>query len=122
RLEHLIIDEAQDVMGARADLVVEMLKSLAPTCGVTILADPAQAIYGFTNDGRDESRLEASLLDRLPGDCPRPLVQRTLKHIHRIKSTALIDIFLRTRKEIELAVKGNGHVARIQETIRTSCG
>src|SRR5262249_50975423 len=40
RLEHLIIDEAQDVMGLRADLVLAMLKSLSPTCGVTILADP----------------------------------------------------------------------------------
>ena len=28
RLEHLIIDEAQDVMGPRADLVIEMLKTL----------------------------------------------------------------------------------------------
>src|SRR5262249_12839410 len=43
RLEHLIIDEAQDVMGPRADLVIEMLKTVSPTCGVTILADPAQA-------------------------------------------------------------------------------
>ena len=48
RLEHFLIDEAQDVTGPRADLVIEMLKTLSPICGVTILADPAQAIYGFT--------------------------------------------------------------------------
>lgn len=122
RLEHLIIDEAQDVMGVRADLVIEMLRSLAPNCGVTILADPAQAIYGFTTDGNDESRPEASLLERLTAECSRPFVQRALKHIHRIKDSALIDLFLRTRKEIELADKAPGHVARIQKTIRATCG
>ena len=43
RIEHLLIDEAQDVTGPRADLVIEMLKILPPICGVTSLADPAQA-------------------------------------------------------------------------------
>src|SRR5262249_27206599 len=47
RFEHLIIDEAQDVVDLRAELALLMLSSLSPTCGVTILADPAQAIYGF---------------------------------------------------------------------------
>src|SRR5690606_7772117 len=61
RLEHLIIDEAQDVMGVRADLVVQLLRSLSQTCGVTILADPAQAIYGFTADGSDDKKHEQSL-------------------------------------------------------------
>lgn len=122
RLEHLIIDEAQDVMGVRADLVLEMLKSLAPACGVTILADPAQAIYGFTADGNDESKIESSLLERLPAECPRPLLPRELKNIHRIKNPALVDLFLRTRREIERAETAQGHVARIQKTIRETCG
>ena len=45
RMEHVIIDETQDVIGLRAELIMEMLRWLAPGCGVTILADPAQAIY-----------------------------------------------------------------------------
>ncbi|WP_281316397.1 UvrD-helicase domain-containing protein [Polyangium sp. y55x31] len=122
RLEHIIIDEAQDVMGLRADLVLEMLKSLAPTCGVTILADPAQAIYGFTTDGTDDNKPEPSLLERLPMECPRPLLDRALKNIHRVKDNALIDLFLRTRKEIEFAENAHGHLARVQEAIRETCG
>lgn len=117
RLEHLIIDEAQDVVGDRADLVLEMLKSLSPTCGVTMLADPAQAIYGFTTDG-DDSGSQRSLLDRLPAECPRPLVHRMLTNIHRVKNTALAELFLRTRKEIELAGNAHGHVDRVQSAIR----
>jgi hypothetical protein len=122
RLEHLIIDETQDVMGARADLVVEMLKTLSPTCGVTILADPAQAIYGFTTEGTDDEQREQSLLDRLPAECPRPLIERTLKNLHRVKDSKLVDLFLRTRKEIEIAESGDGHIARVQQVIRETCG
>src|SRR5688572_23477597 len=61
RLEHLIIDEAQDVLGVRADLIVEILRCLPESCGVTILADHAQAIYGFTTDELDEAKGGASL-------------------------------------------------------------
>jgi hypothetical protein len=122
RLEHLIIDEAQDVTGPRAVLVIEMLKTLSSTCGVTILADPAQAIYGFTTDSGDDNKSEQSLLERLPVECPRPLLRRDLKNIHRVKDVALIDLFLRTRKEIELDENAHGHVGRVQRTIRDTCG
>jgi hypothetical protein len=122
RLEHLIIDEAQDVMGRRADLVIEMLKSLSPSCGITILADPVQAIYGFTTDGIDDNMPEPSLLERLPAECPRALLQRVLKNIHRTKNDALVDLFLRTRKEIELAESAHGLLARVQKIIRETGG
>ncbi len=122
RLEHLIIDEAQDVMGVRADLILELLKSLSETCGVTILADPAQAIYGFTTDAEDQVPGDASLLSRLEAECPRELVRRELKEIHRVKNGSLIDLFVRTRKEIELAGTPKGHVGRVQEAIRETCG
>src|SRR5713101_1590641 len=98
RLEHLIIDEAQDVMGVRADLVIEMLRGLSGDCGVTILADPAQAIYGFTTDETDAAREGRSLLERLEKESPRPFTCRSLTEMHRIKNEDLVDLFLRTRK------------------------
>ncbi|MEX2376387.1 MAG: UvrD family DEAD/DEAH box helicase [Dehalococcoidia bacterium] len=122
RLEHLIIDEAQDVMGVRADLVIELLRSLSDECGVTILADPAQAIYGFTTDGQDQRPEEASLLWRLAEECPRPLFPRDLKEIHRIENGSLVDLFVRTRREIEQADTPSGHVERVQDAIRSTCG
>ena len=124
RLEHLIIDEAQDVVGVRAELIVEMLKSVPEACGVTILADPAQAIYGFTTDARDTTESDPSLLGRLAAESPRPLLHRKLSVVHRINTadSALADLFLRTRKEIELESDATGHVARVQRTIRETCG
>jgi len=122
RLEHLIIDEAQDVMSVRADLVIEMLRSLSDVCGVTILADPAQAIYGFTTDDDAATKEDGSLLARLQTESPHSFVSRKLSQIHRIKNTELVDLFLRTRKEIELADSANGHVARVQQAIRETCG
>lgn len=121
-LEHLIVDEAQDIVSLRADLVLQILKHLSPSCGVTILADPAQAIYGFTTDGPDEEDRGRSLLERLPDECPRPLLQRTLKGLHRVKDSLLVDLFLRTRKEIEATRDVRGHIARVQQTIRETCG
>lgn len=122
KLQHLIIDEAQDVMSIRADLVLELLACLSENCGVTILADPAQAIYGFTTDGCDDSTQTASLLGRLETECPRPVMCRELKQNHRIKDASLGELFLRTRREIEIADETAGHVARVQKTIRETCG
>ena len=70
----------------------------------------------------DDNKPEQSLLERLPGECPRPLLQRTLNTIHRVKNGTLIDLFLRTRKEIELAENADGHIERVQQTIRETCG
>jgi AAA domain/UvrD-like helicase C-terminal domain len=121
QLEHLIVDEAQDVIGIRAELILEMLRSLSSTCGVTILADPAQAIYGFTADDEQRSDGTLSLLAELESDSPRPLTQRSLKQIHRIRNESLVDVFRRTRHEIEQATQPGGHVSRIAQVIRETC-
>lgn len=71
QLEHLIIDEAQDIMNIRAELIIEMLRSLPTNCGVTILADPVQAIYGFTSDDKESTNRATSLLSLLETESPR---------------------------------------------------
>jgi len=60
-LEHIIVDEAQDVTGRRLQLVEAFLNRLGQNCGITILGDPAQAIYGW--QAVDSRRSKASLLD-----------------------------------------------------------
>jgi hypothetical protein len=123
RLEHLIVDEAQDVMGLRGDLMLEMLKRLPSDCGVTILADPDQAIYGFTTDAEDAKGTARSLLDRLDSECPRPLTRRGMTKIHRIDgASSLTDVFVQTRSEIDSRGTASGHVDRVQQTIRRTCG
>lgn len=48
---HLIVDEFQDLPGVRGELVLALLKLIAPPgqfdAGFTVLGDPAQAIYDF---------------------------------------------------------------------------
>ena len=48
-LRHVVIDEVQDLVGARRELVEVFLDRAAddPEFGFTIVGDPAQAIYGF---------------------------------------------------------------------------
>lgn len=122
RLEHLILDEAQDVVGVRAEFVLELLNNLSDTCGVTILADPAQAIYGFTSDTNDRLGGDVSLISRLEEGCSRRLLRRELREIHRIKNGSLLDLFVNTRKVIETAETPEGHTNRVQEVIRATCG
>lgn len=51
-IRHVIVDEFQDLPGVRADLVLALLKRLndgtADPVGFTVLGDPAQAIYRFS--------------------------------------------------------------------------
>lgn len=122
RLEHLVVDEAQDVVGLRAELLVEMLQALPGSCGVTILADPAQAIYGFTTDGNDEQTAGSTLVEVLAEASPRPLIARTLLNNHRAENGALSALFLKTRKELELSQGSSEQVSRIQRTIRETSG
>ncbi|MYS52908.1 UvrD-helicase domain-containing protein [Streptomyces sp. SID6013] len=44
---HVVIDEAQDLVGDRRDLVETLLDRFQRSCGFTIVGDSAQGIYGF---------------------------------------------------------------------------
>lgn len=45
-LRHVVIDEVQDLVGDRRELVEVLLERF--DCGFTVVGDPAQSIYGFT--------------------------------------------------------------------------
>ena len=45
--EHIIVDEVQDLVGIRAELVLDMLKGLPETCGFTVSGDSCQSIYDY---------------------------------------------------------------------------
>jgi len=44
---HLIVDEAQDVVGPRREMLKTLIGALPRDCGVTIFGDPAQAIHDY---------------------------------------------------------------------------
>lgn len=105
QVEHIVIDEAQDLVGQRADLVAELLKRLPSDCGVTVFADEAQAIYGFSDDslGHRKSRAaepEQTLLERLRTQRSFGFKTLSLQKIHRTTSPGLRKIFSGVRKDV----------------------
>ncbi|MGW4426274.1 UvrD-helicase domain-containing protein [Streptosporangium sp. NPDC004631] len=57
-LRHVVIDEVQDLVGSRRELVETLLERY--DCGFTVVGDPAQAIYGFQVQDPQERAGEAN--------------------------------------------------------------
>lgn len=101
-VEHVIIDEAQDIVGPRAELIVEIIKNLPAECGVTVFSDDAQAIYGFARD--EESRMsdtkQPTITERLRKLKDLKFEELGIDTVHRTKSATLKKIFTELRKEV----------------------
>lgn len=96
RLQHVIIDEAQDLTGARAELIETLIQQLSPTCGVTVFFDSVQAIYGFTTDDQEEdarpqkdSVAGVSFLDCLDRPPLSSFKRQELIRVYRTRSASL---------------------------------
>ena len=96
---HILVDEAQDLVGPRAELVATLLALRHPECGATVFADDAQAIYSFTagegEDAANATTLAAALAAR--GLAP---TRHELTTIHRTDDPALQRLFLAAREPI----------------------
>lgn len=95
RIEHLIVDEAQDIVGLRADLVLAMIDALNPESGITVFADRAQAIYDFVEGDRDPKG--TNLLNTLAA---RGFQKMYLTKVHRTADPRLLAIFTGLRREL----------------------
>lgn len=118
-VEHLIVDEAQDLVGQRADLVEAIISRLDPSCGVTVFADEAQAIYGFSEDDEyTAAEKPEELLDRLRSNPSYRFRGAALDTIHRTSAKGLRSIFSEVRTAV-LGARGDGDglFARIRHSI-----
>lgn len=105
RIEHVVIDEAQDLVGQRADLIEALVKRLPTDCGVTIFADEAQAIYGFSDETKGISeggnlKPVNPLLERFRRTKSLGFDTIFLKEIYRTSSPGLRQIFSELRSEV----------------------
>lgn len=99
--QHVVIDEAQDILGARADLVLTLLRRLSKSCGVTVFGDAAQSIYGFASDTEDAvDATDSALFNRLKDVPGAPFAQRELAEVHRTASTNLLEVFTKLRRRV----------------------
>lgn len=101
QIEHVIVDEAQDILGRRADLMIALIDLLPETAGVTVFCDSAQAIYGFTTDDDEEVRdngPEATLPERLRENQAGQFEEKELSEVIRVVDPDLMSLFVETRR------------------------
>jgi len=98
--EHVVVDEAQDLVGLRGELVMALVKNVMPSCGFSVFADSAQAIYGWTldenqlgSDGQPDPRFSSPLSQILRDSFE--VVH--LDAIHRAKTDSLRQLFTEAR-------------------------
>lgn len=103
-LEHIVIDEAQDIVGVRADLIVEIIEKIDDECGVSIFTDDAQAIYNFSineDDLCDPSNGSSTLSEIIQKHGSTFGFQKhSLEKVYRTQSAELLRIFSSTRKKV----------------------
>ncbi len=96
--KHIIIDEAQDLTGPRASLVLSLLKNLPSTCGITVFSDQAQAIYGFTVEEGSRKQAQTDFLRALPEAVSGCFKRVVFQSIYRTDSSQLQTIFHESRQ------------------------
>jgi len=98
-LSHVFVDEAQDITGVRTDTILNLIFRLPEDCGVTVLGDSAQAIYGFSHN--DESPFPGdTLLEALRKyeNAFNPSFSKVeLTEIYRTSDSKLLDVFTQGR-------------------------
>ena len=94
-IEHLVIDEAQDLSGVRSRLITTLVNGLSPQCGVTVFHDPAQAIYGFNGTGT-----VAPISETLAADSALRFERASLRTDHRTRNTHLANTFVQLRRAV----------------------
>lgn len=96
RISHLVIDEAQDIVGDRRIFCRALIDALPSSVGVTVLGDTAQAIYGtWAGDKGRGGSLHAELRGESGWE------NRELTANHRTRSTGLKKFFREARALLE---------------------
>jgi hypothetical protein len=101
-VEHLIVDEAQDIVGIRADLVMEIVRRLPENCGITIFSDAAQAIYGFSLDEevREIKERQKTLPEKIVDEYGNDFTEFQLLKVFRTDLPRLKRLYTSLRKEV----------------------
>lgn len=106
---HVLVDEAQDLEGVRAEFVLSLIK--ATTSSFTVFTDPTQAIYGFQRNGEPGPPLADGLAGVTGDSLPKQL---SLTEQHRAM-TDLVSRVMELGDELTRAAEPDPRLAdRIQ--------
>lgn len=98
-IQHIIVDEAQDLVGVRAELVCELIRHIPGTCGITVFSDSAQAIYGFTYEAGSKGNGKCTeLVPELKSGKYGTVDEHMLQTIYRTNDAGLADAYRELRK------------------------
>ncbi|MCF3175168.1 ATP-dependent helicase [Streptomyces sioyaensis] len=85
---HVVIDEVQDLLGGRRELVETLLDRYQDSCGFTVVGDAAQSVYGFQIEDVSERTDETGrFFDWLRCSYPDDLVELHLTRNFRATTT-----------------------------------
>ncbi|WP_432133230.1 UvrD-helicase domain-containing protein [Streptomyces sp. bgisy154] len=102
---HVVIDEVQDLLGDRRELVEALLDRYQDSCGFTVVGDTAQSLYGFQIDDLAEREAETGrFFDWLRRSFPDDLVE-----LHLTKN------FRAVTPEARLALAHGPRLQRVQD-------
>jgi DNA helicase-2/ATP-dependent DNA helicase PcrA len=90
--KHVLVDEAQDIIGSRADMLLTLFKQM-PQAGFTIFADSAQAIYDFNLLDQDALTTSQEMLNVF--ECrtePSEVQIHRLQNYYRSSDPELIEL------------------------------
>lgn len=94
QLEHVIIDEAQDLVSDRNEMCKALLALLDPACGITVFGDFAQSIYGYQRRGKADATFLTEVAKR------PEFVSDRLERDHRTQTEALKEMFSSVRETL----------------------
>ena len=115
QLEHVIIDEAQDLVGDRKEMSEALFALLDPACGITVFGDFAQSIYGYQRRGTSASTLLREVATRADFTCDH------LGRDHRTRTEALKEMFYSVRETLRGDPVGSREgYFRVREQIRSA--
>jgi len=118
-IQHIIIDETQDIVGVRAELVCELIKAVSDTCGISVFADSAQAIYGFTTEyGKSRTRSTAEAVPQIRSNKHGVFAARKLNKVYRTKDEQLALSYQNLRDVVlDSEISGQSKLDKIQNVI-----
>jgi hypothetical protein len=91
-IRHLVVDEAQNVVGSRCELLLEIINALSEKAGVSVFSDEAQSIYRFAKE-KTHAAMAGTLAETIRKFMSDKFVEYNLDHVHRTTDATLLKVF-----------------------------
>lgn len=109
QIRHLMVDEVQDLVGARAHMTLRLLKRVGgEAAGFTLLGDLAQGIYDFQLEGKRENMTSGEFLEEVRRAFPEMKEDVRLDKNFRVSGQGELESLARRGRELILGDLSEG--------------